>query len=328
MSHHRIDVHAHFVPDFYRQALLDSGHQHPDGIKAIPEWSESLALSTMDRLGVAVSMISISSPGVHFGNSAKAAELARAVNEEGARVRDANPGRFGLFASLPLPDVQASVDEIHYALDVLQADGVVLETNHHGMYLGDERLEQIYAEVSARSSVIFIHPTSPPDAGHLALGYPRPMLEFMFETTRSVTNMILSGVLDRHGQMRVIVPHAGAALSVLANRIELLLPLLTPPGGETPPGIRKALCRLHFDLAGAPVEELATALLSVADPQNIHYGSDFPFTPADACVELATRIDESVALSGLSESLSQNNSQLLFPRLGGQQPPPNERAAT
>lgn len=316
MSRRRIDVHAHFVPPVYAQALLAAGITQPDGIKATPSWSEQSHLATMDRLEVDAAMLSISTPGVHFGDDAGAAQLARAVNEEAAAVGDRNPNRFGFFASLPLPDVDAAIAETRYALDHLHADGVVIQTNSGGLYLGDERLEPLYAEIARRGTVLFLHPTTAHQGEHLGLGYPRPMLEFMFDTTRSVTNMVLSGVLDRHRDLKVIVPHAGAALPVLANRVELLLPLLTPPGSATPPSVREALKRLHFDLAGAPVEELLTALLSVADPARIHYGSDFPFTPADACVQLAERLDKSAALSdGLRAGIDRDNSIELFPRL-------------
>jgi predicted TIM-barrel fold metal-dependent hydrolase len=117
----------------------------------------------------------------------------------------------------------------------------------------------------------------------MALGYPRPMLEFMFETTRTVTNMVLSGVFERYPDINVIVPQAGATLPVLAGRIELLLPMLSAPGVVQPPSLRSALRRLHFDLAGAPVPELLGALLQVADHDKIHYGSDWPFTHTLVC---------------------------------------------
>lgn len=319
MTNSRIDVHAHFVTDHYRDALIAAGHDHPDGIKAIPEWTPTAALETMDRLGVQTSILSVSSPGVHFGDDARAAELARTVNEDAVHLRESHPGRFGFFATLPLPDIDASLDELRYALDTLGADGVVLETNHHGIYLGDDRMEPVFAAVAERGSIVFVHPTSPQEAGHLALGYPRPMLEFMFETTRSITNLILSGMLERNSGARVIVPHAGAALPVLANRIELLLPLLTPPGGATPPSVREVLKRLHFDLAGAPVDELLTALLSVADPSKIHYGSDFPFTPADACVGLVQRIETTTVLGDEQrEAIFTANTAALFPGLAAQ----------
>ena len=193
----RIDVHAHFVPSFYRQALLEAGQDHPDGIKAIPEWSEQAALTLMDRLGIQTAMLSISSPGVHFGDPAAATDLAHRANNEGQRLREAHTGRFGYFACLPVPEIDAAVSEARRALDELDADGVVLQTNHQGVYLGDEMLDPLYRELNERNAVVFLHPTSPHcSAEALALGYPRPMLEFLFDTTRSVTNLVLSGALE------------------------------------------------------------------------------------------------------------------------------------
>jgi predicted TIM-barrel fold metal-dependent hydrolase len=310
----RIDVHAHFVPDFYREALAAAGLSRPDGIKAVPPWSAEEALATMDRLEVTRSYVSISSPGVHFGDDAAAAALARRCNEEAAELAVRHPLRFGWFASVPLPDADAAVVEAEHALHRLGADGIVVETNARGQYLGDPALEPLYALAAARRVPVFVHPTTPFEAEHLALGYPRPMLEFLFETTRSITDLVLSGVLARHPELRVIVPHAGAALPILANRIELLLPILAE-GGATPPSMREALRSLHFDLAGAPVRELLDALLSVADPDRIHYGSDYPFTPPDACVRLAERLDATDQLTPeLRSKIDSSNAEALFAR--------------
>jgi predicted TIM-barrel fold metal-dependent hydrolase len=308
----RIDVHAHFIPDFYRRALLDAGHAQPDGIRAIPPWDETSALALMDDLNIETAVLSISSPGVHFGDPAAAAALARRVNDEGARIREAHPGRFGLFASLPVPDIDAAVEESRYALDTLGADGVVLESNNHGVYLGDLLLDPLYAELNERHSTLFIHPTTPCGTD-LSFGYPKPLLEFMFDSTRAVTHMILSGVLDRYPEMTVIMPHAGAALPVLASRIELLVPLLASPDRSTPPDVRAALRRLHFDLAGAPVPELLGALLQVTGIENLHYGSDYPFTPASACLELADLIDRTPLFDhdALTRVLTTNSRELL-----------------
>ncbi len=312
----RIDVHAHYVPDFYRDAMEANGHQHPDGGRAIPEWSERQAIDTMDRLGVVTALLSISTPGVHFGNSGEAVRLARMVNEEAARLRSAHPGRFGFFASLPLPDVEPSISELRYALDDLDADGIVLLSHHNGMYLGDDRLAPIYAEVAQRDKVVFLHPTTPYQGEHLALGCPRPMMEFLFETTRSVVNMILASVLDRHPDLKVIVPHGSGALPIVANRVELLLPLLAAEGSPAPPSIREALKRLHYDLAGAPVDELLAGLLMVADCSNLHYGSDYPFTPAGSAVNLQAELARTPALSDeLRQRIYRDNAGALFPQL-------------
>lgn len=317
MALERIDVHAHYIPDFYREALEEAGIHHPDGIRATPAWSEALHLEAMQRLRVAKSYLSISSPGVYFGDTGKAASLARAVNEEAFGLRTRNPGRFGFFASAPVPDISRAEAELVYALDELQADGLVLETNTDGVYLGDPRLDPLYAQLDARGSTLFIHPTTAHGGEAMALGYPRPMLEFPFETTRAVTQMILSGVLERFPAMRVIVPHAGAALPILANRIELLLPFLAEGGDTPPPSVKDALRRLHFDLAGAPVPELLTALLSVTELANVHYGSDFPFTPLEPAARLADILDATQVLTGAARAaIYSRNSELLFPNAG------------
>ncbi|HEX4252526.1 MAG TPA: amidohydrolase family protein [Pseudonocardia sp.] len=312
----RIDVHTHFVPDFYREALIAAGHEHPDGIAAIPAWDEQRALDTMDELGIDTAVLSISSPGVHFGDDVAAAELSRRVNDEAARLAAAHPGRFGFFATLPVPDVPAALVELDRAMGELGAVGAVLETNHHGQYLGDPGLGVLHAELASRGGVLFVHPTAPYCGRELALGYPFPMLEFLFETTRSITNLVVSGALARNPGLKVIVPHAGATLPVLANRIDLLLPVLGKPGMPTPPSMKEALRTLYFDLAGAPVPELLGALLEVADHGHILYGSDWPFTPTAVCADLAERIDTTPLLAGpLRTAVLSGNAARLFPNL-------------
>ncbi len=188
---------------------------------SLPHWDIDEAIGMMDGLNIRTAMLSIFSPGIHFGDNAAARTLARDVNEQGAKAVSDHRGRFGLFASLPLPDSDGSSAEAAYALDMLQADGIILETNYQGIYLGDPRLDPLFSELNRRRAVIFIHPTSPscPCCQTLSMGYPRSMIEFMFETTRAVPNLVLNGTLDRFPDVRVIVPHAGAMMSVVADRI-------------------------------------------------------------------------------------------------------------
>ena len=317
MSSGKIDIHAHYLPEAYRDALVAAGQDKPDGIPGLPDWSEALALDAMNRLDVRLAILSISSPGVHFGDAAAAVALARAVNETGAQITRARPDRFGFFAALPLPEVDAAVTEIRYALDHLGAEGICLLTNHRGMYLGDERLEPIFAEVAARNSVVFIHPTSPPRPTG-GPGLAAPVLEFIFETTRSITDLVLSGVLSRYPDLRIIVPHAGAALPVLATRVDMLAPVLANTGNGTDvPSLRAAMKVLHFDLAGAPVPEQLAALLAVADPSRLHYGSDFPFTPWQACQYLTQQLQTSRQLDDAAlHAIFEHNAAHLFHAAG------------
>ena len=141
-----IDVHAHFLTDSYVSAARAAGHVHPDGMAGWPKWSAEEHLRLMDRWGVATAMLSISSPGTYFGDDAAARRLTREVNEGGAAISRAHPGRFGHFASLPLPDVAGALDELGFALDELGSDGIAVETNSAGVYLGDDRYEPLYRE--------------------------------------------------------------------------------------------------------------------------------------------------------------------------------------
>jgi len=314
----RIDVHAHFLPARYRREAAAAGHEHPDGTPGLPLWDTDRALAMMEGLNIRTAMLSISSPGVHFGDDAAARALARAVNEEGAKAAADNPGRFGLFAALPLPDIDGAIAEAAYAFDTLHADGVAVETNHHGMYMGDPRLDPLFAELNRRRAVVFMHPTSPtcPCCQTLSLGYPRPLIEFMFETTRAVTNLLLTGTLDRFPDIRLIVPHAGAAVPVLADRITGLAPALNLPNPVNPDALFATLRRLHYDLAGYPLPRLAPALLEIADPGRIFYGSDWPFTPLPIVTRVASQIEATPLFdAAMRRRVLHDNALELFPRL-------------
>lgn len=229
-----------------------------------------------------------------------------------------HPGRFGLFASLPLPDAEGALAEIAYAFDELKADGVVLETNAEGVYLGDPRMDQVFAELDRRQAVVFIHPTSPscPGCLDLSMGYPRPMIEFLFDTTRAVSNLILSGTLDKYPNIRIIVPHAGATLPVLADRVVGLSPALGLSRPITEEYFFGKLRGLYYDTAGFPVPRLLGVLQQIADPTRILYGSDWPFTPDPLVAKLVQKLAETPLLDDdARRRVYRENALALFPRL-------------
>lgn len=187
---------------------------------------------------------------MHFGDDTAARRLAREVNDDGATAVRDHPGRFGLFASLPLPDIDGALAEIDHVFDQLGADGVVLETNTHGVYLGDPRLEPVFAELGRRRATVFLHPTSPVCWQQSALGRPRPMVEFVVDTARTVTDLLFAGTLLRHPAIEVIVPHCGGALPVLADRINGFMGLFMAGQDGSAPDAVAQLRRLYYDLAG------------------------------------------------------------------------------
>jgi predicted TIM-barrel fold metal-dependent hydrolase len=310
-----VDVHAHFVPPGYREALRRGGVDRPDGFPYVPDWSPASALALMDELGIEAQLLSISSPGLGFVTGADRLVLAREVNEEGAEIVREYPDRFGLLASLPLPDVDAALDEIDHA-GRLGADGFVVLSNYDGIYLGDARFEPVMDELDRRGAVVLLHPTSPPGADAVALGLPRPLMEFIFDTTRAVVNLVLSGTLDRHPQLKVIVPHVGSALPSLTDRVSGFAALALAGDLSGDVDVDAALGRLYYDLAGAPFPHGLPGLLGIARADHLLYSSDTPFTPAPA-IARATRAIATTDLldTEQKDGLFAGTARRLFPRL-------------
>ncbi|ALL79592.1 amidohydrolase (plasmid) [Pseudonocardia sp. EC080610-09] len=274
-----IDLHSHFVTPSYVDAARAAGHTHPDGMPGWPDWDPGRHLELMDACGIATSVLSISSPGTHFGDDAAARRLSREVNEAGAALHADQPERFGHLASLPLPDVDGALAEAAYALDELGSDGVTVETNAGGRYLGDPTFTPLWSELDSRGAVVFVHPTSPPHATALTAGRPRPMLEFVFDTARTYTDLVLSGTLARFPRIRWVATHGGGALPLLADRIELFR--IAFGTGEGDP-VAAQLQALWFDTAGTPFPHQVPTLERTLGVERLVYGSDFCWTPAPA----------------------------------------------
>lgn len=298
-----VDVHAHFLTDHYINAAQAAGITQPDGMPVWPSWSAGDHLQLMDEHGIGQAILSISSPGVHFGDDSAAAALSRHVNEFAADVVREHPQRFRFFASLPLPAVGAALDEAAYALDGLGAPGVVVMSNSAGQYLGDTALDPLWELLNQRRAITFVHPTSPPHADTVTLGRPRPMLEFMFETTRTVTDMIFAAVAERYPHIRFLIPHCGATLPLVADRVELFRSLLPGSHGRPPATLstRQQLQRFWYDLAGTPFPSQAVALVQTMGESQLLYGSDFCWTPAMAVAQHVKSLDQAPAARIVSD---------------------------
>lgn len=314
----KIDTHAHYLPSEYLRAAKAAYPDGPDGMPGFPAWDVESALESMAELDISSAVLSVSTPGVHFGDDGAARALARSVNEEGARLVHDHPSRFGLFASLPLPDVEGSLEEIDFAFDTLGVDGVVLMTNARGIYLGDGTLDPVFEELNRRRAVVFIHPTSAycPACHGSGLDFPRAMIEFLFDSTRAVTNLILSGTLARNPYIRLIVPHAGATLPVLAERIVAVASGLRFDEGSRRDEIFGVLRSLYYDLAGFPLPTMLRALADISEPTRILYGSDWPFTPQHAALQLSEDLDATPLIDDeWRAQIFRHNALELLPRL-------------
>ncbi|MGE0045542.1 MAG: amidohydrolase family protein [Hyphomonadaceae bacterium] len=313
----RVDVHAHFLPECYRDALARSGLSHLDGGMPIPAWSAGAALAMMDRQEIETALISLSSPSTHFLTVAEKPALCRAVNEAGRALVTAHPTRFGFLASLPLPDLDAALREVEFALNKLAVDGFVLETNINGIYLGSPHFAPLFAELNARGATVFLHPTSPACLDALALGRPAPLIEFPLDTTRAIVDLLYQRVIQSNPNIKFIVPHAGAALPALAARIALFanVPFIEPrPASEQE--VFEALAGLYYDTAVTAHPSVLAALRRLTPLDHILFGSDFPFTPE---IGVARGIWQLLNENGLAENeiaqITRGNAERLFPRL-------------
>ena len=287
-----VDVHAHFTTKSYIDEAKASGHREPDGMPEDywPEWTAERHVAFMDQAGIERSLLSMSSPGVYFGDTGQARRLAREVNLASADAVERFPDRFGHFVTLPLPDVEGSLAEIDFAYSQLRADGVVIMSNVGGRYLGAKELAPVLDELNRRHAVVFIHPTSCVGHDDLAAGRPRPMIEFLFDTARTVIDLVMTGALSLRPDLRVVVPHAGGVIPLLADRIEMFL--AATGGGTAEDSALKQLAGMYFDLAGARTARQAQALLGLAPADHILYGSDHVWTRPQHVLSSLAALDE------------------------------------
>jgi predicted TIM-barrel fold metal-dependent hydrolase len=278
---------------------------------AWPVWNAHRHLELMDRTGIARSILSVSSPGVHFGDDFRAQVLARRMNDAAAALAEDHPGRFGFFASLPLPDVRGSLVELEYAFDMLNADGVVLTSNAGGQYPGDPSWDQLWRALDERAAVVFLHPTSPPQWRQVALDRPRPMIEFLFDSARAVSDLVLSGIFVRYPRIRFIVTHAGGVLPLLADRLDLFRRTFGAAASDELPTVADQLHELWYDLAGTPVPHQLPALEAIAGTSRLLYGSDHCFTPSEAVTQQIAALDASPDAAGWRACTTANAGRLL-----------------
>jgi predicted TIM-barrel fold metal-dependent hydrolase len=267
-----IDVHHHVFPPAFLAA-------NPDAIPAWnPGWTLQKALAEMDANGVATAIASITAPGIWSGDVQAARTLARKCNDYSAQLVTDCPGRFGFFATIPLPDTEGSLREISYALDKLKADGIGLMTNYGDKWPGDPAYAPVFEELNRRKAVVYFHPTAPNCCKNLVPHVPTPFTEFPNDTARAVTSLLFSGSLARFRDIRFIFSHAGGTIPMLAGRITELS-RLRGLGETTPNGIEYELKRLYYEIANSANRSAMAALTNLVPTSQIMFGTDFPFVP-------------------------------------------------
>ena len=278
-----IDVHHHLVPPAWISERHDAIAASIRRVSLLTDWSPSRSVEEMDKNGIATAVTSLTHPGVWCGDKSKAQMLARACNEYAIQMGRDFPGRFGVFAALPLPDVEGSLQEIAYAFDVLKADGVGLMTNFDDKWPGEPGFAEVFDELNRRKAVVYFHPTVARCCSELIPGVSPSVLEFPFDTTRAIVSLLVNGTFARCRDIKWIFSHAGGALPILANRIDGVLGSMPSVRSSAPEGILSEFRQLYFDTALATDHEAISALIALTEKSHILFGSDYPLVDMDKC---------------------------------------------
>jgi len=301
------------LPDFFWQET-DNAHA-PVGGLAPHRWSADESLAFMDTAGIDVAVVSVSTPGVHTGDAARASALARRCNEFAAGLVQAQPDRFAGFACVPLPDVDAALEELAYAFDALRLDGCVLFTNSNGVYLGDATLEPFFQELERRQAVVFVHPNPSPDVTAHSLGLPDNLLDFPTDTNRAVAQMHYTGRFARTPRVKYIFAHAGGSIPYLAARFAIIDEMAFIPGANERGTAADMFRRMYWDTALAASDPVLRMLRDVAGMTQVLYGTDFPYQRQDLAAQ-SKQVLQRAALSHVERDAMLGDTALrLFPRL-------------
>jgi 6-methylsalicylate decarboxylase len=307
----RIDVHHHCYPklwfDKYRTQIL-AADSDPEVLK---DWSPLKNIEHMDRNGIATGIASLGNPSVWTPDVALGRSLARSSNEFMAQMARDYPGRFGLFAAIPLPDQEGSLKEIEYAFDVLKADGIGLLTSYGDKYPGDPAFASVFQELNRRKAVVFIHPSVANCCRRLQPGIPDTAAEYPFDEVRCIMSLLFGGTFSKFSDIRFIFTHAGGPLPVLAARLEQQMrhPEIA---ARIPHGIPFELRKLHYEIANSTVSAPAMAAINaLVPPSQLLFGSDFPYVPMEKTVGGLAALGYG---SNMLRAINRDNAEALFPR--------------
>jgi predicted TIM-barrel fold metal-dependent hydrolase len=305
---HRIDVHHHLSPPVWVEALKKARLDTPP----VNSWTPQRSLDDMEKAGTATAILSVTQPAIGFLGAAEAAAIARASNEYAKKLTQDHPGRFGMFALLPLPHAEESLKEIEYALDTLKADGIGVLTSYDDKYLGDAAFAPVMDELNRRKATVYTHPATPSCCVNLAGIDPR-YIEFATDTTRAIASLIFSHTSARFPDINFIFSHAGGTMTALTERFTVQI--LTEPKYKdfTGDGVMAELKRFYYDTAQTSNPIAMAALTKMVAVSQIVFGTDYPYRTGIDHVkglrEAGLFTDEQLA------SIERGNALKLLPRL-------------
>ena len=233
----KFDLHTHYYPPHYFDSIRKLGAEYSfaTGIAGNtlmkyrgtrffsitpPMTDPKLRIEAMDRVGVDVQVVSVSTPNVYFTDAEHQPAVAARLNDKYAELIAAYPTRFKGFASIPMANPDAALRELERALDELKLNGVILQSNLSGAPLTDPRFRPFFEEANRREVCIFIHPILPAEPEPFAEYCLGPIVGFPADTTLAVAKLCYSGMLRELPDIRWIIGHAGGTIPWLMERLD------------------------------------------------------------------------------------------------------------
>lgn len=298
----KIDFHAHILTPSYYAYLDKYEGPTPDNF-ATPKWDEKEHIKLMDSLGVAYSEMSVSSPHIIKASGDERIDIINAMNEEALEVVSHHPDRLGLFATLPLPDVDAAIRSAEALLERDGVDGIGVTTHYDGMYLGSDKLDPLMEYLDSVGAVVCVHPTMPASLpGDAVLDMPIPIMDFLMDTTRAFTNMVWNDKFLKYPNIKWIWPHGGSFLNILSDSFESFAVLGRRDTGKKLEFFG-ALQHCWFDTAGFSAPKQLHCMKMDIPADHLLYGSDCPYTPSIACKALAGQLEDSKELTSKEKTM-------------------------
>jgi predicted TIM-barrel fold metal-dependent hydrolase len=305
---HRIDVHHHIVPPTWLDALQKAKLDNPP----MSAWTPQRSIEDMDKAGIATAITSPTTPQVGFLPAADAARIARESNEYAKQLAADHPGRFGVFAMLPMPYIDESLKEIDYVFGTLNVDGIGMMTSYGDKWLGYPQFAPVFDELNRRKATVYTHPTSPNCCVNLVQGVSDATVELGADTTRTIASLIFSGAAQRYADINFIFSHGGGALTAVAERLQIQM-VSTPPYRDkfTREIVDGQLRRFYYDTAQVANAVTIGALARLVPVTQIVFGTDYPYrTGAEHVKGLATNFDAAEL-----KAIDRENALRILPRL-------------
>jgi 6-methylsalicylate decarboxylase len=305
---HRIDVHHHIVAPSWLDALKKAKFDNPP----MSNWTPQRSIEDMDKAGTATAITSPTTPQVGFLPASDAARIARESNDYAKRLMTDYPGRFGVFAMLPMPYIDESLKEIEYAFDTLHVDGIGMMTSYGDKWLGYPQFAPVFDELNRRKATVYTHPTTANCCVNLVQGIGDATVEYGADTTRTIANLIFSGTAQRCGDINFIFSHGGGVLTAVAERMQIQM-VNTPPykGKFTRNIVDDQLRRFYYDTAQVAGAVTIGALAKLVPTSQIVFGTDYPYrTGAEQAQALAQRFG-----AGDLKAIDRDNALRILPRL-------------